>query len=150
MWGLKKIEIKVVPHTFFKAQLLSPPQFPARVIVADVLAMAPAGIGTIHCSHTPSVTVEGSDDQGPSGDEGAQSIIWAIQLLFIHVPSGAHPWGLHHTAQEAGFWRNQLILQSGTKKREKKKKRVKGKRNIRKKTGYWIHSQNGVFPLIHD
>ena len=48
------------------------------------------------------MVAEGSDDEGPAGDEDAPGIIRAIQLLPVQAPGGVHPGGLHHAAQDHG------------------------------------------------
>ena len=52
------------------------------------LATAPTGIQATHWFHP--VVVEDSDNEGPSSDENAQSIISVILLLPIQASSGAH------------------------------------------------------------
>lgn len=146
MWGLKQFEVKVVPHTFFKVQLVSPPQFLASVIVAGMLAMAPEGIQVIQCSHT---------------------LLWLLRTVIIRVsqvmrmprvssepfsnfPFRYSKWcpSMEVTSHSPGG----SLLEKPThsvvrhqKERKKKKERIKGKTNTRKKTQYLIHSQNGAF-----
>lgn len=140
----QKIWDKVVAHTLSKVKLLSLPQSLASVTMAGMLATALQASGPLtgiipQCNFW--------------GQRWERFLRWwggpPEHHLSLSAPShsgtrACSPLGVppHHPGPQVLL---QLVTKKGRKEKEERK-RVIRKRNIRKRTGCGIHSQNGACP----